>query len=351
MDGVLMELVIYILLFVSLILFVQIIAYSAISISNLRKGRKRDKWYPQWKKRLEDHLSGKDNIKPIEVEENERKAFRDLMIFFYAGGNEKDIPVKVRAPSPLEERKKRKVRMLYREMGFVSDDLEQLRNGPWWKRTVAFGRLSRLELNDAEDIALELITSNEEELAISAVSYLSTLRSRYLPQQLGSLYQWNHPSIHKELTLELLRMEIDPVHIKELARDPLPAVRKAAAMLSGRNKLIEAVPIMKRLSDDRDPDVRVEVARSLGRIGGVQALKVLESMVDDPDKEVRSAVAESLGRNPDPSGIGTLEKLARDKDHDVKVKAYSNLSRKGWEGKAAIMDLSSNEPEIGKEFV
>lgn len=351
MGGMLMELLIYILLFVSLVLFVQIIAYSAISIGNHKKNRKREKWYPQWKRRLEDHITGRDNIKRSEVQESERKAFRDLLIFVYSGGMEENIPSKVGAPSPLEERKRRRLRILYRDMGFIEDDLEQLREGAWWKKTVAFGRLSRLELNDAEDIALELVTAKEEELAISAISYLSHLKSRYLPEQLGSIFQWNDPSIHKEITLELLQMKIKTSHLKELSRDAVPAVRKAAAMLSGRKGLRSALSMLKELREDGDPEVRMEVARALGRIGGPQSVKILESMVDDPDKEVRSTVAEALGKSPDPDGIETLEKLARDSDYDVKVKAFATLSRKGWEGKAAILDLSSADPEIGKEFV
>jgi hypothetical protein len=351
MDSMLMELIIYVLLFVSIVLFVQIIAYSAISISNHRKNRRRGKWYPQWKKRLEDHLNGTDKIKRIEVPHKERKAFRDLLIFFYSGGNEENIPTEARADSPLAERKKRRLRILYREMGFVEDDLDQINDGAWWNKTVAFGRLTRLELNDAEDIALELITAKEQEVAISAVSYLSTIRSRYLPEHLGSIYQWNDPAIHKEITLELMRTNIGARHLKELSRDPVPAVRKAAAMLSGRKGLHSALDMLQSLTDDKDPEVRVEVARALGRIGGLRTMRILANMVEDQDKEVRSTVAESLGKNPDPEGINTLEKLAKDPEHDVKVKAFANLSRKGWEGKAAIIDLSSSDPEMGKEFV
>ncbi|OYT45319.1 hypothetical protein B6U90_03550 [Thermoplasmatales archaeon ex4484_6] len=350
-DGMLLKVVLYILLAVSIVLFVQIIAYSTMSINNHRKRKNKQKWYPKWSRRLEDHLNGRDHIKPVEVGDDERKAFRDLLVFFYAGGEEDEIPAEIRGRSPLAESKKRRIRMLYRDMGFIEDDLEALRSGPWWKRTVALGRLSRLELNDAEDLALEMVTAKEAELAISAISYLASIQSRYLPEQIGSIYEWNESWMHKEITIELMRIRPGMKVIEELSGSPIAVVRKAAAMLSGRKGFHQSIRILRKLAEDKDTNVRVETSRSLGRIAVKRAYAVLEGMADDPSREVREAVAEALGNAPDSVGIEPLENLAYDEDPDVKVIARSTLSRKGWEGQAALLKLSESDPDMEMEFV
>jgi len=344
-DGVLFWMIFYVILGAALVLFIQLIAYSTISFTNIKKRKKRDRWYPVWSKRLVDHIQKKDTIRKVEIKHSDRKAFRDLLILFYNDGMG-DGKGAIR----IDETKRRRLRLLYRDLGYIEDDLDQLRNGPWWKKTLAFGRLARLELNDGEDMALELITTKDSELAIAAISYLTVIDSKYLPEQLTNIYQWNEPWMHKEITLELVKLEVDPRNIRRLAEDPYPAVRKAAAMLSGRKDMRKLVPTLSKLAFDEDMDVRVETARSLGRIGGRSALKVLEGMVDDSEKDVRLTVAESIGCDPK-TGVDSLELLAKDAEYDVKIMAFTNLSRKGWDGQAAILDLSKNDPEIGKEFI
>lgn len=346
-DGMLFWMIFYVILGVALVLFIQLIAYSTISFTNIKKRRKRDRWYPLWSKRLSDHLQKKDAIRKIEIKRSDRKAFRDLIIQFY--NNEvqtKSGNISIR----IDETKRRRLRMLYRDLGYIEDDMDHLRNSPWWKKTLAFGRLARLELNDAEDLALEMVTTKETELAISAISYLTVINSKYLPEQITNIYQWNDPSLHKEITLELTKCDIDIRNLKRLADDPMPAVRKASAMLSGRKGLTRIVSTLTKLSRDEDKEVRVEAARSLGMIGCGSATKTLEKMIEDPQKDVRLAVAEALGTDPK-AGVSILEKLAKDDEYDVKVMALTNLSRKGWDGQAAILDLSKKDPEIGKEFI
>lgn len=350
-DGTMVQYVIYILIGVSMILFALILAYSSISAANHKKMKRKKKWYPQWMKRLDDHLNGKDHIKPIEVKTGERTAFRDLIIYFYSGGNGEEMPVDLGERPPLVERKKRKLRMLYRQMGFIDDDLQCLRSGPWWNKTVAFGRLARMELNDGEDIALDLLTDGEKELALSAISYLSSIQSRYLQDQVTSIYQWNEASMHKEITVELMKANIDPVFVRDLKDDSEPAVRKAAAMLTGSRNSAESLKFLSKLAFDDDEDVRLETARALGRIGGKRSAWILEKMADDEDSDVRSAVAEALGKNTDLMDLHPLEKLAKDKDRNVRIMAFANLSHHGWEGKASILNLASSDPEMSKEFV
>jgi hypothetical protein len=351
LDNVMMQLVLYVILAISAVVFVQIIAYSTITASHHKKSKRKKKFYPLWSRRLVNYLDGKDNIKSIELKRGERKPFRDMIISFYTGEPEEGVPYEVMSRCRLLDSKKRKLRMLYRDLGFIEDDLDYLRSGSWFQKTVAFGRLARLELNEGEDIALDLITSSDKELALSAISYLTTIESRYLSEHLSSIYQWNDPALHKEITLELLKMRLDPGSIKELTTDPYPAVRKAAAMLSGSKGNQGSLSYLKKLMKDDDDSVRQETARALGSIGGKRSHRMLEIMVDDPDKEVRSTVAEALGKSGSSGAINTLERLARDDDRDVRVMAFTNLSRKGWEGRAALIGLSASDPETGKEFV
>jgi hypothetical protein len=93
-----------------------------------------------------------------------------------------------------------------------------------------------------------------------------------------------------------------------LAKDPSPAVRRAAAEGIGllRAKVLPA-RLVEPLQKDPFPLVRAECARAIGRIGMKQgAPQLMISLMQDPSPEVRALAGEAISLLRIPEGYETL---------------------------------------------
>jgi len=69
--------------------------------------------------------------------------------------------------------------------------------------------------------------------------------------------------------------------LAELAKDPHPAVRSAAAKAMGKLRTPEAEPLLLPLLNDPHPQVRAEAALALGWVGKENAIAHLRSLLGD----------------------------------------------------------------------
>ena len=83
--------------------------------------------------------------------------------------------------------------------------------------------------------------------------------------------------------------------LTKLAADPIPRVRRRAAVALGRVGLKDGVPALTALLTDPDTDVRQSAAFALGLIGDRTASAALLPLLQDPDPLVRGRAAEGLG--------------------------------------------------------
>ncbi len=82
----------------------------------------------------------------------------------------------------------------------------------------------------------------------------------------------------------------------ELAKDPHPAVRSAAARALGRLGSPEAEPVLIALAEDPHPQVRAEAVSALGRVGGKKAIALLQSLLEDQEEVLGETVADRAKR-------------------------------------------------------
>jgi hypothetical protein len=286
-EELIFSIIIYLVLGAALFLFIQILVYSTISVKNYRKRRSLKKRLPAWSEQIENYLKRRDRRAKFHLRGEEKAAFRDMLIGYYTGEPQDASNDDLHKHRPLKSMEKRRVRMLYRELGFMDDDLDQIKDGTWWTKSVALGRLSRLELNDAEDFAIDLMDSDRKELVVSCISYLASIKSFYLRDGLEEVFHVTDKDQFNEITTELMKADIDVSTLKNLADSDIREGRKAAAILLGRKGLHHSTSILKRLAEDPYEEIRLETARSLGRIGNMKAVRVLESLERDPDMEVR----------------------------------------------------------------
>jgi len=286
-EELVLDIIVYLIAGAAIFLFIQLLAYSTITVRNYRKRRNLLKKFPAWSDQLNTYLRKGSSRPRFYLRSEERKVFRDLLITFYTGVPQDPTSEELKLDRKLRDSDRRRVRMLYRELGFIVDDITQIKDGTSWSKTTALGRLSRLELNDAEDLAVDLMESENKEVIISCISYLASIKSRYLKEMLSDLIRLTDENQFKELVMELTKADIQTSHLKELVNSPSIRERKAAAILLGRKDLRNCVRELKRLSIDVDEDVRMETVRSLGRVGSMKAGYILDSMMKDPLPEVK----------------------------------------------------------------
>lgn len=297
-EQMLYQLVAYLIAGAVVFLFLQLLIYSTITVSKYKRSRSLKKAMPSWSRYIDSYLRRGKRAGIIELDAQERTLFRDLLIALYSGSSQDPSNPEIVIEKSLSESDRRRLRLLYREIGYVIDDMAIIENGSAWEKAIALGRLSRLELNDAEDHAVDLLDDDNNDLVISCISYLTSIQSRFLSTRLPELISSCTDSHFRELMYELLGSDIDMKHILELAGSADSRCRMAAAILVGRKGLNRGARLLKPLSRDPDANVRAHAARSLSRIGTTSAAKVLEDMVWDTDEIVGDAVEESMESIP-----------------------------------------------------
>ena len=295
-EEVLYRVVTYLIGGAALFLFVQLAIYSTITLRKFRKARDIKKLMPEWSQRIDAYLKGGPRMGVPHLSDGERPLFRDVLVSAYSGSPQDPSEPEIITGLVLKDGQKRRLRILYREMGYVSEDIMAVKEGSQGERSVALGRLSRLQLNDAEDLALEYLDSGSTEEVISCVSYLSSIKSHYLTERLEGLLRVTGRSYRKELLVELTKTDLDINQLRNLSRSRDNEARRFSAVLLGRKGLHFAIPLLKALASDSDPAVRTEAARSLKRLDTPSSLKVLTTMRNDPDPRIRNEVVISLSR-------------------------------------------------------
>jgi HEAT repeat protein len=295
-EEVVFSVIIYLIAGGAVFLFIQILIYSTISVKNYKKRRSLKKRLPAWSQQIENYLKRRDSRAKFHLRGEEKKIFRDMLIGYYTG-----IPIDASNDDlhhhrPLKSMEKRRVRMLYRELGFMDADMDQIKDGTWWRKSVALGRLSRLELNDAEDLAIDLMDSEKKELVVSCISYLASIKSHFLREGLEDVFHITDEDQFNEITNELLKADIDVGSLKNLADSDIQDGRKAAAILLGRKGLHHSTSILKKLAHDPFENVRLEAAKSLGRVDNMKAVRVLENLEKDPDPEIRKVAKREIDK-------------------------------------------------------
>jgi HEAT repeat protein/beta-lactamase regulating signal transducer with metallopeptidase domain len=140
------------------------------------------------------------------------------------------------------------------------------------------------------------------------------------PQDSASQQRPPAQSVGRETTVSALA---------EVLRDPVPAVRLAAAQALGSAKDTIAVrALIEVLRSDESAAVRRSAAWSLGEIGDAAAVPALaEALGRDRDAEVRRNAAEALGSIDDARATPALtQALERDADVSVRRKAAEALA-------------------------
>ncbi len=116
----------------------------------------------------------------------------------------------------------------------------------------------------------------------------------------------------------------DTAQLVDLARDPVPEVRRVAVRAAGRGGEAVMDPIRESL-EDPDPGVRAEAASALidmGHFGGLmQGVTAVKGMLESEDKSYRVAVASPVSRLRVRGRTESLLRLLDDPEPEVRLAA------------------------------
>ena len=332
----LLSIVGYILIFLVSLFVLLLVIYLVSIYTHARQNRYVAVKTAQWQSMVQSLLSGERSPNDFDIPRGDRKYFRDILAAEYA---KQDAYFKSR------------IRDSYRQLGFYDDDIGQLKRRIWWGKIQAIERLGELKLDEAEEHILPLLTDKRSEVRFSALKVLALMGSKKLTDILPQIFADNTRWAYRYLVNKLFLAEIPADNLRPLASSPDRDLRKAAAILLGRQGNKEAIPILRNLATDDVKDVRREAIDSLGRIVSAETIPILLDRISDGEPQVRAKVARALGELKDTSTLSLVDKLASDPDFDVRFQAFFALERFGEAGKSIIRKHGSNYPEMAREFL
>ncbi len=241
------------------------------------------------------------------------------------------------------------LKKIYKNQGFFKEDLELIKEGSWWEKTRAIVRLKKLNIEEAEENISNLLTHERLEIRLASLDYLSNIQSSKIENYLEDLFEKNSENLDQFLLIRLFLADLRPQSLENFVHSSKTRLRKAAAIILGKEGQEEGLPLLNILSEDEDPKVRLEVARSIGRIGSKKGLDLLSKLKTDDDADVRGELAKAVGKIGDVDGLSLLEELAQDEAKKVKLQAFLSLSKLGEPGREIISKYRSEDPKASRE--
>jgi HEAT repeat protein len=158
--------------------------------------------------------------------------------------------------------------------------------------------------------------------------YVNDLQSFWKPRRVQAAYE-----LSKILVSDPAALDKEPgakVEVRRLFREAEdPEMRQYLALVLGRTKDREAVPLLTAALDDPDDKTRIYALWSLGTLGDPGARASLEAALGDADPGIRKTAAYALGELGDRAAVPRLEAALDDAVADVRWNAALSLARLG----------------------
>jgi hypothetical protein len=326
--GILFALVLF--LMISIVLFLFIIC--------LHERRKHyiAKMHVVWKEMIDSVFEQNFVLAEMKLPDRDRKYFKEFLIHEHFQSDTIN---------------QYKIRHLYNHLGFLDEDLFQLRSRVGWKKMAALRRLTELHFEEAEAFVMDLLEDRKSEVRFAALKMLSTINSKSLFDILPAIFenrsQWNC----QNLINILFTAEIPVGCLKSLASSLNGDLRRAAALLLGADGKEEAVPMLCVLAKDPLNEVRREAVAALGRINSDETVVLISRKSFDHHPPVRETVAKALRNAQGDQKLFVLNRLADDSEYNVRYHAFFSLNLMGPNGKDVIRTYSNKYPDLVREFI
>jgi len=213
---------------------------------------------------------------------------------------------------------------LYRELGFLGEDLKQTKSWFWWKRLPAVIRLESLATHEAIPRLEQLIEDEHDIVALAAMRALSRLQYPNKIQNILDALSRRAPT-RRDVFMSILSnlgYENSDEILKYLFDCYDPYIATLCIRTLGDLKVERAEDHLLSLVKSSNDHVAAESIKALGRLRSQKSLELIEALLQHPVAEVRSEVVEAVARIMGKSAQAILTKAMEDKDFRVRRSAY-----------------------------
>lgn len=186
----------------------------------------------------------------------------------------------------------------------------------------------------------------------TTADYLNDLQAWWKPRRVQAAYELSKILVADPQALDAgARQEVR--RLFQEAEDP--EMRQYLALVLGRTKDRESVPLLTAALDDPDDKTRIYALWALGTLGDPAARGALEAALADPDPGIRKTAAFALGEMGDRGAAARLTPLLEDAVADVRWNAALSLARLGSAAGVPVLEtmadrrLLAQVPEITPE--
>lgn len=167
--------------------------------------------------------------------------------------------------------------------------------------------------------------------------YLNDLQSSWKPRRVQAAYE-----LSKILVSDPRALDEEPgarARVRELfAEAEEPEMRQYLALVLGRTRDREAVPLLVGALDDPDDKTRIYALWALGTLGDPSARQALEKALSDPDPGIRKTAAFALGEAGGRAAIPALTERLEDSVPDVRWNAALSLAHLGSDAGVPVLE-------------
>ena len=184
--------------------------------------------------------------------------------------------------------------------------------------------------------------------------YVNDLQSWWKPRRVQAAYE-----LSKILVSDPKALDEEPgakSEVRRLFRETRePELRQYLALVLGRTRDREAVPLLLAALQDPDDKTRIYTLWSLGELGDPRSRGALEKALTDPDPGLRKTAAFALGEMGDRAAVPALTGALDDAAADVRWNAALSLAHLGSGAGVPVLEtmvdrrLLSQVPDITRE--
>ena len=238
---------------------------------------------------------------------------------------------------------------VYRQLGFLQQDLRALRS---WRATRRAGAAADLGVIRAREATAKLLQAVHDrdvrvrQAAVWAVGQAGSAET--LTGLVRVLGDKNLLVAHRaqEVLAERGR-EVTSAILSYAGTTASRAGRLAAIELIGWLRITTAAELLSTFTTDMDPEIRVKSVKAAAAIGDPRFLEVFHARLEDPSWPVRCQAAKGLSAFGSPASIPPLAKALRDRQWWVRFYAATGLAEVGAAGEEALSEaLRDPEPLV-----
>ena len=240
---------------------------------------------------------------------------------------------------------------MFAQLGFVDEELRDLRSKHWWVRAKACRATSLMESRAALDPLVALLEDNEEDVRVEAAMALVTIAGTDalgpLLHHLRMISVWM--SLHlSQAILKLGSSAVDDL-MKGLNVDP-PSVRSFCVQMLGALGDVRAIAPLIEFARDAEVPLRCQTITALSVLGDESSMSFLMECCSHESEDVRRSAAAALGRIDAPMAVPFLRDLLVRDSVDVKLAAGESLARLGRPGMEALREVIGSADELARSI-